>query len=208
MLDRQGIPEFLFCQGDIEALDFEDAIGTLIEFSLIAKERGQNVFEMHRLVQLATRKWHEVNGELDKKKEEVLSLLSDQFPSGNDEAWKVFEALEPHAQAILKYDYSSKSCRIQLAKIFHKSAWYAWAQGKYVTAEARTQNAGKITTELLGTDDPNTLGSHSLLALTYRYQGRWMDAEELEVQVLETSSRVLGEEHPDTLTRIANLATT
>ncbi len=30
ILDRQGIPEFLSCQGDSEALDFEDAIGTLM----------------------------------------------------------------------------------------------------------------------------------------------------------------------------------
>jgi len=42
----------------------------------------------------------------------------------------------------------------------------------------------------------NTL---AYLALTYREQGRWKEAEELEV---------LGEEHPDTLTSMANLAST
>ncbi|KAF2679034.1 TPR-like protein, partial [Lentithecium fluviatile CBS 122367] len=46
------------------------------------------------------------------------------------------------------------------------------------------------------------------LASTYRNQGRWKEAEELEVQVIETSSRVLGEEHPSTLTSMANLAST
>jgi tetratricopeptide (TPR) repeat protein len=45
-------------------------------------------------------------------------------------------------------------------------------------------------------------------AMTLLEDGRWMDAEELFVQVMETSSRVLGEEHPDTLTSIANLAST
>ena len=39
-------------------------------------------------------------------------------------------------------------------------------------------------------------------------QGRWKEAEELNVQVTETSSRVLGQEHPDTLTSVGNLATT
>jgi hypothetical protein len=34
------------------------------------------------------------------------------------------------------------------------------------------------------------------------------DAEELEVKVLEASRRVLGEEHPDTITAMANLAST
>ncbi|KAH8726134.1 hypothetical protein GQ44DRAFT_563110, partial [Phaeosphaeriaceae sp. PMI808] len=40
----------------------------------------------------------------------------------------------------------------------------------------------------------------------YRNQGRWKEAEELQVQVMETSARVLGEEHLDTLTSTANLA--
>ncbi|KAK4119091.1 hypothetical protein N657DRAFT_650498 [Parathielavia appendiculata] len=46
------------------------------------------------------------------------------------------------------------------------------------------------------------------LASTYQNQGRWKEAESLEVQVMETSKRVLGEEHPDTLTSMANLAHT
>jgi hypothetical protein len=43
---------------------------------------------------------------------------------------------------------------------------------------------------------------------TYRNQGRWDQAEELEVQVMETSKRVLGAEHPSTLTSMNNLAFT
>ena len=46
------------------------------------------------------------------------------------------------------------------------------------------------------------------LASTYRNQGRWKEAEELEVKVMETRTRVLGEEHPSTLTSMANLAST
>ncbi|KAK4033926.1 hypothetical protein C8A01DRAFT_49591 [Parachaetomium inaequale] len=46
------------------------------------------------------------------------------------------------------------------------------------------------------------------LASTYRNQGRWKEAESLEVQVMGTRKRVLGEEHPDTLTSMANLAHT
>jgi len=33
-------------------------------------------------------------------------------------------------------------------------------------------------------------------------QGRWKEAEELFVQVIKMRKRVLGEEHPDTLTSI------
>ena len=38
--------------------------------------------------------------------------------------------------------------------------------------------------------------------------GRWKEAEELEVQEVETRKRVLREEHPDTLTSIHDLAFT
>ncbi|KAJ9636760.1 hypothetical protein H2199_007754 [Coniosporium tulheliwenetii] len=43
---------------------------------------------------------------------------------------------------------------------------------------------------------------------TYIEQGRWTKAEELGLQVVETTKRVLGDEHPDTLSSIANLAST
>ena len=48
----------------------------------------------------------------------------------------------------------------------------------------------------------------SKLALIYWNQGRWKEAEELRVQVMEISKRVLDKEHPDTLSSMANLALT
>jgi hypothetical protein len=46
------------------------------------------------------------------------------------------------------------------------------------------------------------------VALTYMSQGRWKEAEELDVQVMQTRKWVLVAEHPSTLTSIANLAST
>ncbi|CAG8883952.1 unnamed protein product, partial [Penicillium egyptiacum] len=39
-------------------------------------------------------------------------------------------------------------------------------------------------------------------------QGRWEEAEKLEVQVVETRKTKLGVDHPDTLASMANLAST
>lgn len=44
--------------------------------------------------------------------------------------------------------------------------------------------------------------------MTYSDQGRFDEAEELKLEVLEMSKRVLGCEHPDTVTRKSNLAIT
>ncbi|KAA8643699.1 uncharacterized protein ATNIH1004_010473 [Aspergillus tanneri] len=46
------------------------------------------------------------------------------------------------------------------------------------------------------------------LASTYMNQGRWKEAEELGVQVMELRKQVLGPEHPHTLTSMAILAST
>lgn len=46
------------------------------------------------------------------------------------------------------------------------------------------------------------------LFLTYSKQGRLEEAEELQVQVMQSRKRVLGEEHPDTLASMSYLAST
>lgn len=60
----------------------------------------------------------------------------------------------------------------------------------------------------LGQEHPDTLISMANLASTYRNQGRWKEAEVLEVQVLEIRKGVLGPEHPHTLISMSNLAST
>jgi hypothetical protein len=60
---------------------------------------------------------------------------------------------------------------------------------------------------VLGDEHPDTFVTMGNLASTYYDQGRWKEAEVLQVQALEMR-RVLGDGHPDTLTAIANLAAT
>lgn len=45
-------------------------------------------------------------------------------------------------------------------------------------------------------------------AMTLHSEGRYNEAKEMFVQFVESSKRVLGEEHPDTLTSMSNLAST
>jgi tetratricopeptide (TPR) repeat protein len=66
----------------------------------------------------------------------------------------------------------------------------------------------EMTKKVPGDMYPDTLSSMANLASTYWNQGRWGDAEKLQVEVMKTSQRVLGDEHPDTLTSMHNLALT
>jgi len=61
---------------------------------------------------------------------------------------------------------------------------------------------------VLGPEHPSTLASMNNLASTYQDQGRWNEAEKLNVQVMEIRKTMLGPEHPDTLVSMNNLAYT
>src|SRR5215469_224881 len=75
-----------------------------------------------------------------------------------------------------------------------------WKEGKELETE--------ILHEVLGAEPPDRLTRMANQALSYFNQGRWEEAEELDVQVMEMRKRVLGAEHQDTLTVTANLAAT
>jgi tetratricopeptide (TPR) repeat protein len=57
-------------------------------------------------------------------------------------------------------------------------------------------------------DEKRTASLWAELGEAYYDEGRWAEAEELVVRVMETRTRVLGKEHPDTLSSMANLAAT
>ncbi len=59
-----------------------------------------------------------------------------------------------------------------------------------------------------GSDDPVTLTFMNNLASTYRSQGRWDEAEKLEMDVMNVRKTKFGSDHPDTLTSMYNLAST
>lgn len=49
----------------------------------------------------------------------------------------------------------------------------------------------EVRKRVLGEEHPDMLTSIANSALTYREQGRWKKAEELEMQMIETGRRVL-----------------
>ena len=66
----------------------------------------------------------------------------------------------------------------------------------------------EIGSRVLREEYLDTLNSIGNLVLMYRNQGRWKEAEELKVQVIEIRKRVLREEYLNTLNSINNLALT
>ncbi|MCJ1378166.1 hypothetical protein MMC17_001262 [Xylographa soralifera] len=121
VLDRQGIPGFLFHMNE-DRLNFDDALAPLNNFALTTVENDKDCFEIHRLVQLAMRKWLQIHNEIIKWEEEAITLLSKSFPGGEYENWEICTALLPHAEVVLKYQYSKQRHSLRQAHVLHNTA--------------------------------------------------------------------------------------
>ena len=62
--------------------------------------------------------------------------------------------------------------------------------------------------KLLGAEHSDTLRNMSNLAVTYGNQGRWNEAEQLQIQVIDMAKKILGADHPETLIYMENLVCT
>ena len=207
--DRQGIPEELITsryEENKSTVDFEEDIEVLRSFSLIALGIEKDVFEMHRLVQFAMRKWLEQRQELERWKERYIAIMADAFPLGNYENWGRCQMLFPHAELVIEYRPIEESFLQQWAAVLGNAAWYAAEQGSYDNAEQMNRQALDSREKVLGKEHPNTLTSVDNLAIVLQRQGKYEEAEQMTRRALDGREKVLGKEHPHTLTSVRNLA--
>ena len=206
VLDRQGIPESLLRQETDRNIDFTTSLSTLRAFSLVSAGVEGAGYEIHRLVQLATRQWLEFQGKVGVWQEKALLVVAKMFPTGKYENWKTCESLLPHAQKVIQNADVNKEHPLEFSFLSHNMAWFDDGQGRYDISCARYSAAMEVRKQTLGVDNSSTLSSMNNLALTYRKQGRYEEAEKLLMQVLSAKTRNLGADHPATLGTISRLA--
>jgi tetratricopeptide (TPR) repeat protein len=206
VLDRQGIPAFLFYHDDNDRLGFDDAVGTLVGFSFVTAQKDENTYVMHRLVQLSMRTWLDVHGEIVETRGHMLDMLASEYPDGDHADWKICESLEPHAEMLFRNEYLTEEYKLHLAQVLHNRAWHAWARGEYATAQKRAEAAFTTKKLVLGINDENTVASLGMLAIILNSRGKYEQAEEMNRQLLRQRETMLGKEHPSTLTSMNNLA--
>ncbi|KAM7215496.1 P-loop containing nucleoside triphosphate hydrolase protein [Rhypophila decipiens] len=227
--DRQGISESLLKDsdgaqgvksnkkleaGESESEDdcnnaedmFEDDVAMLQDYCLVSTNEAGDVFEMHGLVQLSTRKWLEARGLQEKFKAQFVKRMAMSFPTGDYSNWVICRRLFVHVEKAMGCRPADGEMEEVWARLLYNGGWYALLQGQYEIAERMVDKARRTREKRLGREDEASLQSVLLYASVMKARGRWKEAESLDVQVMETSSRVLGEEHPDTLTSMANLA--
>jgi tetratricopeptide (TPR) repeat protein len=206
--DRQGIQESLLRKPSsaIDDGNFEDDILVLRGYSFITITNEEKTFEMHNLVQLATRTWLENQGQLDWWRERFISNLCAEMPTGQHETWQKCQVLFPHAKAALTQRPRDKDSLKEWALLLYNAAYYAWNRGNAGDAEHMSTISMEVRQEVCGEEGADTLNSMELIGQARERGGRWKEAEAMNRQTLALKETVLGREHPSTLASMSNLA--
>ncbi|KAM0095740.1 hypothetical protein ACP6JD_000852 [Aspergillus fumigatus] len=181
--------------------DFNDDILMLRRYSLISIDVHQKSFNMHGLGQLATRRWLEVHGELEKWKRQYIRNLNAEFPTGDV---KYFSRMQTSAASQRPHERDSL---LEWAAVC-KAAWYDMQKGNGAEGERLSVKVMEALTKHLGPEHEDTLESGHMVGLIYTLEDRRKEAEELQMQVMKMRKKLLCVEHPDTLVSMGNLAWT
>jgi tetratricopeptide (TPR) repeat protein len=207
LFDRQGIPEALL-QGhytdEKDDADFEDDMQILTSYALVEASSEGN-FEMHRLVQTSTRKWLEVNNQLEHWKEVYTRILNEKF-SDYGENYSICKVAIPHVQASIDCRPSSRISLEMWAALLHSAGNFLILLGQYELSEKMTLTSLETRQRLLGPEHPISLYTMNQHAIIFHMRGKYEEAEEMYKNVLATRKRLLGAEHNETLTSMNNLA--
>lgn len=102
---------------------FEDDIQMLRDYSFVSANTDGISFEMHGLVQLATRRWLQMQDELEWWKQRFISSLCAAFPTtGEHENWEACQTLFPHAKSAAGQPPKDESSLGEWATILHQAA--------------------------------------------------------------------------------------
>lgn len=185
---------------------FEEDITMLRDYSFISVTADERRFQMHRLVQIATQKWLEIDGQQEKWIQQFVSILSAHLPSGAYENWTTWESLLPHAKAAGAQRLHDEAGLVDWASILHKTAWYYETKRHAHEAEETSIRAMKVRKKILGEDHVDTMRSTTIVGLAYMLQGRWEEAKTLFLKVMELRKQKLGADHLDTVGNMNDLA--
>ncbi|KAI9150825.1 Nephrocystin-3 [Paramyrothecium foliicola] len=186
------------------------AMGTLKSFSFIT-EGPDRTLDIHRLVQLVIKKWLVEKGTDKVMKAAVCALLSVAhcYPICNYETQQDCIKYLPHAHAVLR----SPTNRLQVA--IEMESGLRYRLGKYFLFEERWNEGEEnfnlaldLCKPLYKVDHPHMRKCMTALASTYRNQGRYEHAQNLQLRLLKIYTTTFGESHSETLINMRALART
>ena len=197
-------PHLQAIAGDETLLD--EAIGTLLRYSLIQRDaQGKQLF-IHRLVQ-AVLKMNLSVQQQEQWAEQTVKAVARAFPDPSSPAsWGQCEQYLPHALNCAVLTESYHLYFVEGAYLLNQTGGFLSEQARYTVAEPLLQRTLTISEQLQGPEHSDTARCLNNLALLYYRQGKFEQAEPLYLRALTISERVMGTEHPNIAISLDNLA--
>ena len=208
LLAESGVPRsWLYQTTKSEDADRE-AVGALVDASILARSEDGAVVSLHRLQgrvwreDLSTDRMAAAVGTAAR----VLSQVDIPDDAGWEEKQVTAQALAAQLVEFLGQTYSEPVTRdsrvLGISVSAMKWCFEAGLAGLAVQLAPYTD----LHERVLGRDHPGTLTTRNNLAAAYRAAGRLGEAVPLLEETLAEQERVLGRDHPSTLTTRGNLA--
>ncbi|MGW0820155.1 FxSxx-COOH system tetratricopeptide repeat protein [Streptomyces sp. NPDC002845] len=207
----------LYSKEMIEALKPYDAslqesllLGRVIReigrFALAKVDQVSNSIQVHRLVQAVIRA--QLSEEEQRHARHVVhTVLAGARPDGDEptddpETWPRFAVIWPHLKAS-----DARSCTESgTRRLLIDRVRYLWKRGDFPGAQRRAEELLAHWKEFLGEDDVQYLYLRCQLASVLRSQGRYVEARDIDQDLLGRQRRVLGLSHPHTYVTTSNLS--
>lgn len=188
--------------------ELERDITVLIDYSLISLNGNTSTsFTMHRLVQLTVRIWLKANGQDERWKRFFIQKLNLIFPTGGEyEYWDTCRSLFPHVKAAALNRPKSEDAILRLAALLQNGSLFALNCCNVLSAQEMASISRNQRLKILGAEAEDTMMSTWILARAYQDRGKWEEAEQLGLQLLEMTKAKLDVDHSTTLLLATRLA--
>jgi tetratricopeptide (TPR) repeat protein len=178
---------------------FDDDWHVLNNLMLIKTSLDGCHFSMHRLIQHTTRRWLELNGEMQAWMQKHIMIMFQYFPKPSSDTWEVCDYLLPHAQQAVKYRPSDAPTLRLWAPLIHTLGQYVSSKGNKSAAEQLHRLALEGLLVVVGEHHEVTLRCLQNLGGEVNALRRPAEAEPIYRRAWEGRRALLGEDHVDTL---------
>lgn len=205
-LSEKSIPQSLLPPAS-SAKEMVDALGLLRGYSFLRKHDDNPegpLYDMHRLVRLATRNWLHIEKSISKLTEKAIKQAAGAFPDVEWRTKDVWVLYLPHAQVLCNSQYG-KDLPDRYHLLLKVGCCLEW-MGKFDEAVEVHSSVVQWREEVLGQDNAHTDAAYHVYAGALRNQGRWTEAEKYAKRALEWRRTHLGPEQIDTLASLSYLA--
>jgi CO dehydrogenase nickel-insertion accessory protein CooC1 len=181
-----------------EKLMLGRVIRDISRFALVKVDQGTNSLQIHRLVQAVIRSQMSDEEQVEAR-HEVHKILTGARPrqgeTDNPANWSTYDIIWPHLGPSVAEECDDPRTRQLLIDWVR----YQWKHGEFESCLNLARRLENLWAHQLGSDHQQTLHLQFQIANVLRSQGRFAEARELDIYVLERQRAVLGPDHPHAL---------